>query len=128
MQVKTGVDMIEVTRIKNAIEEIGENFLNRIYTEKEIEYCNKTGKMKYQHYAARFAAKEAVFKALSTFINGREDTLWKDIEIINNKEGKPEINLSKLTKGGLKQLKSIDISISHLKDYAIASVVAIFDV
>lgn len=127
MQVTTGVDMIEVERIEEAIEKIGEPFLNRIYTEKEIEYCNKTGKMKYQHFAARFAAKEAVFKALSTKINGREDSLWKKIEVINNKDGKPEINVDKLNKGNLNHLKSIDISISHLKDYAIASVVAMFE-
>ena len=127
MKVTTGVDMIEVDRIKKAIEEIGEPFLNRIYTENEIEYCNQTEKMRYQHYAARFAAKEAVFKALSTMINGREDSLWKEIEVINNKDGKPEINLKLLNKGKLNNLKSIDISISHLKDYAIASVVAMFE-
>ena len=126
MQVTTGVDIIEVERIKDAIEEIGDSFLERIYTQNEINYCEKFGRMKYQHYAARFAAKEAVFKALSSYLNGREDTLWKDIEVLNNEDGRPEINVSKLNKDKLKNLQSIDISLSHLRDYAIASVVAVF--
>lgn len=125
MKVTTGVDMIEVSRIKKAIEELGRPFLKRIYTEREIEYCEKSGQMKYQHYAARFAAKEAVFKALSGVLDGRKDSLWIDIEILNNEKGRPEINLEKLNKEKLKGLQSIDISISHLKDYAIASVVAV---
>ena len=132
MRVTTGIDIIEVDRIKESIEELGENFLNRIYTEKEIEYCNKSGSVKYQHFAARFATKEAVFKAISQFISGREEALWKDIEVINIDGGKPVINVDKLQKNFKKnvdniELKSIDISISHIKEYAVASVVAIFD-
>ena len=132
MKITTGVDIIEVDRIKNAIEDLGDNFLNRIYTQKEIEYCNKSGSIKYQHFAARFATKEAVFKAISQFISGREEALWKDIEVINIKGGKPVINVDKLQKNFKKnadniELKSIDISISHIKEYAVASVVAVFD-
>ena len=131
MQITTGIDIIEVERIKESIEELGENFLNRIYTEKEIEYCNKSGSIKYQHFAARFACKEAVFKAISQFISGREEALWKDIEVINIDGGKPVINVDKVknnikkTANNLK-LESIDVSISHIKDYAVASVVAVF--
>lgn len=132
MRVTTGIDIIEVDRIRETIEELGENFLNRIYTQKEIEYCNKSGSIKYQHFAARFATKEAVFKAISQFISGREEALWKDIEVINIKGGKPVINVDKLQKNLKKnadniELKSIDISISHIKEYAVASVVAVFD-
>lgn len=132
MRVTTGIDIIEVDRIRETIEELGENFLNRIYTQKEIEYCNKSGSIKYQHFAARFATKEAVFKAISQFISGREEALWKDIEVINIKGGKPVINVDKLQKNFKKnvdniELKSIDISISHIKEYAVASVVAVFD-
>lgn len=127
MQVTTGVDIIEVARIKEAVNKIGDDFLNRIYTDKEIEYCSQSKQMKYQHFAARFAAKEATFKAISSYIHGREDTLWKKIEVINSPEGKPAINVKKLKKDCLQNLKSIDISISHIKDYAIASVVAIFE-
>ena len=131
MKVTTGIDIIEVDRIKKSIEELGDSFLNRIYTKNEIEYCNKSGVMKYQHFAARFAAKEAIFKAISESISGREDVMWKNIEVINIESGKPVINVDKVknnikkTANNLK-LESIDVSISHIKDYAVASVVAVF--
>ena len=66
MKIKSGVDIIEVSRIQKSIESLGDKFLNKVYTKKEINYCESTNKMKYQHYAARFAAKEAVFKAISS--------------------------------------------------------------
>ena len=68
MQIKSGIDIIEVERIKSSIDEIGDNFLDRVYTENEIQYCESKKKNKYQSYAARFAVKEAAFKAISTFI------------------------------------------------------------
>lgn len=127
MQVTTGVDIIEVERIKEAVEKIGESFTNRIYTDSEVEYCNKSGKMKYQHFAARFAAKEAVFKALSKYVHSREDILWKEIEIVNEEDGRPRVNINKLQKYKIEKLESIDVSISHIKDYAMASAVAMFN-
>lgn len=126
MRVTTGVDIIEVQRIKEAICELGDSFLHRIYTEEEIDYCQKSNEMQYQHFAARFAAKEAAFKALSEYINSREDILWKEIEILNDDDGRPKINLERLRKHGLQELESMDISISHIKEYAVASVVAVF--
>ena len=130
MKVTTGIDIIEVERIKEAILEMGDSFLNRIYTEKEIEYCNKSEVMKYQHFAARFAAKEAVFKAISEYIDGRKDAIWKDIEITNIGSGKPEINVDKLKEninktGDNVRLINIDVSISHIRDFAVASAVAL---
>ena len=68
MNIKTGIDIIEISRIKENVDNLQDKFINRIYTDKEIEYCESKKKQKYQHYAARFAAKEAVFKAISTFI------------------------------------------------------------
>ena len=62
MQIKSGIDIIEVERIKSSIDEMGDNFLNRVYTENEIQYCESKKKNKYQSYAARFAVKEAAFK------------------------------------------------------------------
>ena len=120
MNITTGIDIIEVERIKKAICEYKDSFLNRIYTENEIKYCNNFHEMQYQHFAARFAAKEAVFKALSGYISGREDVLWKEIEVINGGDGRPKINLQNLKKIGLKNLKNIDISLSHIKEYAVA--------
>lgn len=132
MKVTTGIDIIEVERIKEAILEMGDSFLNRIYTEKEIEYCNKSEVMKYQHFAARFAAKEAVFKAISEYVDGRKDVIWKDIEIINSESGKPEINVDKLKEninkaGDNVRLINIDVSISHIRDFAVASAVVLIE-
>lgn len=65
MAVSCGNDIIKVSRIKDSIERIGENFIKRVYTEEEINYCESRRMCKYQSYAVRFAAKEAVYKALS---------------------------------------------------------------
>lgn len=132
MKVKTGIDIIEVNRIKEAIENLGDIFLKKIFTDEEINYCNKSKIMKYQHFAARFAVKEAVFKSISEFINGREDALWNNIEVLNLESGKPCINVEKLTKNIGKtanniKIKDIDISISHIKDYAVANAVVVID-
>ena len=119
MEIRTGVDIIEVNRIKESIEQIGQVFVDRIFTEKEQEYCEKSNKMKYQHFAARFAAKEAVFKAISNKLKSKYDISWTDIEIKNDENGKPMFFIDKLNKC---DIISKDISMSHIKDYAIASV------
>ncbi len=124
MEIRTGVDIIEVNRIKESIEQIGEVFLDRIYTKNEQDYCEKTNKMKYQHYAARFAAKEAIFKAISKNINNTSNWVWKNIEVYNDEQGKPVADIKKL---GIKNIISMDLSISHIKDYAIASFTLILD-
>ena len=91
MKITCGTDIIEISRIRQSIEKIGENFLNRVYTFNEIEYCESKKKQKYQHYAARFAAKEAVFKAISKDLEDKYKINWKDIEIINNSLGRPDV-------------------------------------
>lgn len=119
MKVTCGTDIIEIYRIKESIEKLGEAFLNRIFTENEIKYCESKKKQKYQHYAARFAAKEAAFKALSWKIDDKYSISWKDFEVENNKEGRPTL---KIVGVDLKDIESIDVSISHCKDYAVANV------
>ena len=119
MQIKTGIDIIEVNRIKEAIQDLDEKFLKRVYTNYEIEYCNSKNNMKYQHFAARFAAKEAVFKAISNKLKSKYDISWTDIEIKNDENGKPMFFIDKLNQC---DIISKDISMSHIKDYAIASV------
>lgn len=121
MKITCGTDIIEIERIKNAIEKEGEKFLNQVYTDKEIEYCESKKMVKYQHYAARFAAKEAIFKAISGYLNNKFELTWKDVEIKNNNKGKPEV-CYKTNK--LKEI-TIDISISHCKEYATATAIAI---
>ncbi len=120
---KCGTDIIEISRIKDGIERLGQAFKNRIYTEKEIEYCESKNVQKYQSYAGRFAAKEAIFKALSDIIEDKYKIKWTDLEIVNNKSGKPvvHINTNIIPK---EKIKSINISISHCKDYSIAMCVA----
>ena len=122
MRVKTGIDIIEVERIKKAIERQGNSFLDKVYTEQETEFCENTGKMKYQHYAARFAAKEAIFKAVSDEISIKED-LWTKIKIYNGENGKPIADLKELN---LQNVESMDLSLSHIAEYAIASFTILF--
>ena len=124
MEILNGIDIIEVDRIKESIDEYGDAFLNRIYTKKEQEYCNESDAMKYQRYAARFAAKEAVFKAISKNIENKEDLSWTIIEILNDENGKPFANLERVK---LKEIKSMDLSLSHIEKYAVASFSIIFD-
>lgn len=123
MNIACGTDIIEISRIKDAIERTGHKFLDEIYTEKEIEYCENKRNAKYQHYAARFAAKEAAFKALNSIIEDKYSVSWKNIEVVNNKNGKPSLNLRDIS---VKQIQSIDISISHCKEYAVANVIMIY--
>ncbi len=123
MQVQTGTDIIEVNRIKEAIEAQGEKFLHRVYTQNEIDYCDNTKKMKYQHYAARFAAKEAIYKAVSSKLDANVGDIWTKIEIKNDDTGKPIANLEGLN---LKNVESMDLSISHIAEYAIASFTILF--
>ncbi|MCE9528656.1 MAG: holo-ACP synthase [Planctomycetales bacterium] len=119
-----GTDIIETLRIAQMIEKHGELFLNRVYTPHEIEYCSAR-KAATQHYAGRFAAKEAVLKALGT--GWTRGIQWRDIEVHNDLGGKPSIVLS----GGAYELsvqQGIDemlISISHCRNYATAYAMAV---
>jgi holo-[acyl-carrier protein] synthase len=126
MQVLTGVDIIEVSRIKEAIEN-NSSFLEKIYTKKEIEYCKNRGVTAFQSYAARFAVKEAVMKIiLNLDLPKAFQNLitFKNIETINLENGKPIVNFVGFS---IDKIRSIDISISHTKDFAIANAVAIID-
>lgn len=121
MKICCGTDIIEIERIKKSIEDekVGKSFIDRVYTKKEIEYCESKKAQKYQHYAARFAAKEAAFKAISDQIKDKYSITWKDIEITNNEQGRPKLNLIGID---LKNIEDIDLSISHCKEYAVANV------
>lgn len=121
MKVCCGTDIIEIERIKESIEDerTGEAFVEKVYTKKEIAYCESKNILKYQHYAARFAAKEATFKAISGQLQDKYSITWKDIEIINNEQGRPCLNLMGVD---LNNIEDIDLSISHCKQYAVANV------
>ena len=121
MKICCGTDIIEIERIKVSIEDekMGKAFIERVYTSKEIEYCESKKNQKYQHYAARFAAKEATFKAISEQLEDKYAISWKNIEISNNEQGRPKLNLIGIN---LKNIEDIDLSISHCKQYAVANV------
>ena len=123
MNIGCGTDIIEVERIKEDIENIGEKFLKRIFTDKEIEYCESKKAQKYQSYAGRFAAKEAAFKAVSKKLDDKYSVCWKDFEIVNDKQGRPKLNLLNVK---TENIESIDVSISHCKLYAVANVTILY--
>lgn len=123
MKIKCGVDIIEISRIQDSIENLGDKFLNKVYTKKEIEYCEGKGKAKFEHYAARFAVKEAAFKAVSEQVKDKYQIAWKDIETTNDEEGRPKVDILFL-KDSI--IENTDVSISHCKDYAVANVTVLF--
>ena len=124
MKVTCGVDIIEIERIRESIESIGEKFLKRVFNDREIEYCESKKGQKYQHYAGRFAAKEAAFKAISAKLDDKYSVCWKDFEVVNDEQGRPQINLFNINTD---EIESIDVSISHCKLYATANVVVIYN-
>jgi len=113
-----GVDIVEIGRIERVMARWGERFLERVYTEEERDCCQNRA----PELAVRFAAKEAVMKALGTGIKG---VGWREIEVLSNRNGKPLVYLH----GGAQQnarglgLGELAISLSHSRDYAIASVI-----
>ena len=122
MKVLCGTDIIEIRRIKDSIENKGKVFLDKIYTPTEIDYCENRRNAKYQHYAGRFAAKEAIFKAISETLENKYDITWTDVEIINDEKGKPKVNFI-----NSKYSLQCDISISHCKEYATATAIIIIN-
>jgi len=119
MAIRCGTDIIEIDRIKRSLDEL-EGFRSRVFTENEIKYCENRNKARYESYAARFAAKEAVLKALGTGL--AEGIQWKDIEIMRDEKGKPYVVLSNRALELFNNMdgKGIDISISHCSSYAVA--------
>jgi holo-[acyl-carrier protein] synthase len=113
-----GVDIIEIARIQKSIDDLGENFLAKIFTPAEIQYCSSKNNAA-QHFAARFAAKEAVSKALATGWSG--DFAWKDVEVMNDALGQPRITLHGRLKETLAH-STILASLSHSESHVVAMV------
>jgi holo-[acyl-carrier protein] synthase len=107
-----GIDVIQNDRIHDSVQRFGDRFLNRIYTEGEIEYCKKCNQPEI-HYAARFAAKEAAFKALGT--GWAAGVKWKDVEIERLPSGKPELHLhgEALARATAAGAKRFHVSLTH---------------
>ncbi|MBI4200083.1 MAG: holo-ACP synthase [Chloroflexi bacterium] len=113
-----GVDIVETSRIARAVERWGERFLSRIYTAQELAYCRG----RVPQLAARFAAKEAVMKALGT---GRRGVGWRDVEVVRVRGGRPTVQLQgrALQVARAFRVAEVALSLSHSRDYAVASVV-----
>ena len=126
MIISTGVDLAEVNRIRAALEDprIGKRFRARVFTEKEIAYCEKKQRGKYESYAGRFAAKEAVMKALGRGWGAK--VRWLDIEVARARSGKPDIVLHDKTAKLAEALgiRRWALSITHTKEHGLALVVA----
>ena len=114
----TGIDIIEIARIARVLDRYGERFLGRIYTEGEVVYCRG----RPPQLASRFAAKEAMMKALGTGVKG---VRWRDIEIVRRKGRAPMVMLHGTAKNKADQLgiSELALSLSHSKEFAVASVV-----
>ena len=126
MIIGTGVDLAKVKRIQAALEDprIGQRFRARVFTENEISYCEKKQRGRYESYAGRFAAKEAVMKALGR--GWGAEVRWLDIEVVRARSGKPDIALHGKTAGfaaGL-GIRRWVLSITHTKEYGLAFVIA----
>jgi holo-[acyl-carrier protein] synthase len=122
MIVGTGIDIAEVPRIAASIERFGDRFLQRVFTEGEIRYCESKAN-RFERYAARFAAKEAAMKAIGTGWN--HGVAWRDVEVSRMPGGRPTIQFHRkaaefAAKLGVKQ---VALSLTHSEHYAIAQVI-----
>ncbi len=116
MIIGVGVDIVEIDRFKELLEKWGDHFLKKIFTEREIDYC-LSKRNSHQHLAGRFAVKEAISKAISTGWAG--NFRWKDVEVLNDKSGKPFVSFHNKLKEELNSC-CVHISISHSNNYAVA--------
>ncbi len=113
-----GVDIVEIERVEAALGRFGERFLKRVYTKEEVAVCRG----RVHELAARFAAKEAVMKALGT---GARGVAWREIEVLPNHRGKPLIYLYGRARARAERIgmAGMDVSLSHCREYAVAFVV-----
>jgi holo-[acyl-carrier protein] synthase len=117
----TGIDIIEIQRIAEAVK--NPRFIERVFTEQEREYCESRGAQKAGSYAARFAAKEAVMKALGT---GLSKGRWLDVEILSVLDTKPGVRLYGFYAAIAREMGIVEVhlSLSHSRDYAVAQAIA----
>src|SRR2546428_12802744 len=120
VNIAVGIDIIEVGRVRKVFEKYGERFLQRVFTEKEVQQCRS----KATRLAGRFAAKEAISKALGTGIHG---IALREMEVVQLRSGRPTVTLHGNAKrrAELLGISAFDVSIADLKDFSIAVAVAI---
>ena len=117
-----GIDIVDVSRIEQAVERHGERFLGRIYTPAEVAYCDGRG-ARFVHLAGRFAAKEAAMKALGT--GWAEGVAWREVEILPSAGGPPQLSLHGVARARFEALGAsrAHLSISHTGALAVAQVI-----
>jgi len=122
MIVGTGIDVAEVARVRRAVERYGRRFLERVFTAREIEYCERR-RNRFERYAARFAAKEAAMKALG--VGWRGGVGWRDVEVVNQRSGKPELRLSGVAArlAQKQKVRNVSLSLTHTTTQAVAQVI-----
>lgn len=122
MQIRQGIDIVSVERLEEAARRHEEHFLDRIFTPEERAYC-ESKRHKFEHYAARFAAKEAMMKAME--VRRQNRFRFREIEVIRRPTGKPEIRISSESRRrfGLPPRARIELSMAHERKYAVSFVV-----
>ena len=122
MIVGTGIDVAEVARLEQAAARHGRRFLERIFTAREIAYCERHRNC-FERYAARFAAKEAGMKALG--VGWRAGVRWQDLEVVNQRGGKPELRLSGVAAriAERQKVRNVSLSLTHTQAQAVAQVI-----
>jgi holo-[acyl-carrier protein] synthase len=120
-----GIDIVEIKRLSRVSKKWGDGFLNKVYTDRELSYA-RSKRFPYQHLAARFAAKEAIFKALGEV--EKDFVGWRNVEILNDAYGKPVVHWHGAAEEARKKrkLKNVVVSLSHTENYAVASAMLIF--
>ena len=124
MNIGIGIDVIQNDRIANSLKRFGNRFLGRIYTEAETEYCSACARPEI-HFAARFAAKEAAFKALGTGWSG--GVRWKDVEVHRLPSGQPELRLHGVAAERAATLGATRFHVSLTHDHAVSAAVVILE-
>ena len=117
--INIGIDIVDVSRIKSIVDNWGDKFLRRIFTDEEIKYCFSRSRS-YEHLAGKFAAKEALIKALERKVP------WRGIEVLNNSAGAPRTEIHIDLENELKERFTAKISISHTEKYAVAEAIIFF--
>jgi len=120
-----GMDIVEIERIRKALKTQGKRFLHKVFTSKETAYCLKHKRAPHQHFAARFAAKEAFLKAIKTGWGTSKSPNWREIEVKISSGGAPTLALSGKARAMTRKLKvkQIHLSLTHTESYAAAIVI-----
>ena len=124
VNIAVGIDLIEVGRVRKVFEKHGERFLRRVFTEKEVQQCRRAGAVRATRLAGRFAAKEAISKALGTGLHG---LAWREMEIVQLRSGRPTVTLygNARRRAEFLGLGAFDVSIADLAEFSIAVAVAV---